>query len=145
MASLENGKLSLSFDCRYAASTAPNALETAVADKLSGIGWEYRLHENSPGFQIPEDSPVVNMLLGVYEHCTGTEGAKSYLSAGGTYARCLKNAFSLGDSWTSPPFALPDGHGTAHQPDEMISLDALIGSTAILTEMILACDAYLNR
>jgi succinyl-diaminopimelate desuccinylase len=145
MAGLENNRLSLSFDCRYAASEAPECIESAVAGKLHDMGWEYRLHENSPGFMIPEDSPPVKMLLGVYESCTGIKEAKPYLSAGGTYARCLKNAFSMCDSWTPAPFDVPDGHGSAHQPDEMISVDTLLDSTAILTEMILACDAFLSE
>ena len=145
IAALDDGKLSLSFDCRYAASMDPEVLESKVEEKLRGIGWGYRLHENSPGFQIPEDSPIVKMLLGVYENCTGAEGAKSYLSAGGTYARCLKNAYSLGDSWSASPFEVPNGHGSAHKPDEMISLDTLIDSAAIFTEMILACDDHLAK
>ncbi len=144
MVALEGGRMSLSFDCRYPTSLAPERLEATVEGKLHEIGWNYHKQKNSRGFQVPEDSPLVKMLLSVYEECTGNEGAKSYLSAGGTYARCLKNAFSTGDSWCPPPFAIPDGHGTSHQPDEMVSIDNLLDSAAILTEMILTCDDYLN-
>ena len=145
MASLSDRRLSLSFDCRYGTSWEPERLVSAIEEKLRRIGWTCRLHENSPGYQIPGDAPLLRKLLAAYETATGTEGARAYLSAGGTYARHLKNAFSMGDTNCPHPFAVPAGHGHAHQPDEMISLAGLLDSTAILTEMILACDAYLNE
>ena len=145
IASVTDRKLSLSFDCRYGTSFGPELVEAKVSGTLSRIGWEYILVSNSHGYQIPRESPIVRRLLKVYDDCTGTEGSESYLSAGGTYARYLKNAFSMCDFHCPAPFDVRKGHGAAHQPDEMISLEGLLDAASILTEMILACDSFLDE
>ncbi|MBQ2881109.1 MAG: Sapep family Mn(2+)-dependent dipeptidase [Clostridia bacterium] len=144
IASCENGRLSLTFDCRYGISRSPEQMEKAVKEKLSSMGWTFRLHENSPGYQISEDSPFVQTLLDTYDACIGGSDSRSYLSAGGTYARYLNNAFSMCDTPRTTPFDVPKGHGSAHQPDEMISLEGILDSATILTEMILSADEQLG-
>ena len=145
IAMTESGRLSLSFDCRYGTSENAGRLISEIGDKMLQTGWNFRLHENSPGFLTADDDPAVTMLLKIYEDCTGKTGSRSYLSGGGTYARYLKNAFSMCDTYHPFPFDVPAGHGFAHQPDEMISVDGLLDTTAILAEMILGCDRYLNN
>ncbi len=144
IASCDNGRLSLTFDCRYGISRSPEQMENAVKEKLSSMGWTFRLCENSQGYQISEDSPFVRTLLDTYDLCIGSSGSRSYLSAGGTYARYLNNAFSMCDTPRPIPFAVPKGHGSAHQPDEMISLEGILDSATILTEMILSADEQLG-
>ena len=144
IASCVDGILSLTFDCRYGTSLDSEALESAIVERLKSIGWNFRLHDGSSGYLVSKDSPIVRSLLSVYRECTGEYNAESCLSGGGTYARRLKNAFSMGDFGFNTPFDVPKGHGGVHQPDEMIQLDGLLDATAILIEMILACDSYLN-
>lgn len=143
MVSCVEGSLSLSFDCRYGIRHNEKAMEECVLKKLNEICWKYNLHEIKSGYYIPESDPLVKILLNVYRDCSQKYDASSYISRGATYARYLKNAFSMGDPYREIPFPVPSGHGHAHQPDEMLSLDALLDSAAILTEMILACDDYL--
>ena len=68
--------------------------------------------------------------------------------AGGTYARRLKNAFSVGTyafkvGEKEKSFKMPDGHGGAHQCDEMIDINAFFTALKIIVNYILACDREL--
>ena len=39
-----------------------------------------------------------------------------------------------------PPFDLPAGHGSVHQPDECISIDGLLNAIELTMLMLLECD-----
>lgn len=135
------GHAALSFDVRYGTSVDGADLEKRIVRRLEDMGWSMRMENNRPGFLVPEDSPLVQGILRVYERCTGETGCVSRLSAGGTYARYLPNAVSIGTSFAHPrPFELPEGHGDVHQADECISIEGLLDAMAVVTEMILFCD-----
>lgn len=137
---MENGILSLSFDTRYGAGDGKD-LEIAVAERLAAYGFAYEGKEINPGYLTPADHPAVLALIAAYREVTGDEKGQSCLSAGGTYARHLTNAFPTGTTLFPPiPFSLPDGHGGVHQPDECISIDSLLTGIVITANMILACD-----
>ena len=75
-------------------------------------------------------------MIGIYRTLTGDANAKPYYSAGGTYARHLKNAFSVGTSL--PGYPTPKmrvGHGGEHQPDECINVEGLVGATLMTLAM----------
>ena len=80
--------------------------------------------------------PEAKTVVDVYRELTGDAGAKPYYSAGGTYARHLKNAVSVGTSL--PGFGTPElrvGHGGEHQPDECINIDGLLGAMVMTLAM----------
>ena len=143
MIATDGGHLRLSFDVRYGTSWDARVLEETAAARLSSLSWHLYLHENDPGFSVPAASPFVQTLLSVFRDCTGQKNAQPYLSSGGTYARCLRNAFSMGDTHRTPPFPIPSGHGYAHQPDELLPIDEALDATAVIAAMILACDNLL--
>ena len=87
------------------------------------------------------------MLENIFEEITG-ERLKSVLMSGGTYARKLNNAFSIGTFYITSDrkdkiLKMPDGHGGAHQCDEMIDIEGFFEGTRILLHYILACDELL--
>lgn len=112
-------------------------------------GWEITYMNNRKGSRYNPESKLPAIFTEMYEDLTGV-AAKSYFMAGGTYARHLKNACAVGywahdlDSKAMQP-EMPAGHGSAHQRDECISIDAHFQGIRILVHYLLAADRYLNE
>ncbi len=144
MARLEDGRLALSFDVRYGTSVDDAQMLAKIQSAAREQGWEYRLHENKAGYSKPADDPFVLALEEVYAQCTGSGDVHSQLQSGGTYGRYLERSYGIGDSTPHPcPFALPVGHGGAHQPDEVVSIEGLLDAAAIQLCMIIRLDSML--
>ena len=64
---------------------------------------------------------------------------------GGTYARKLRNAFSLSHSapWSHKSLDLPEGHGGGHQSDEALGIDALLDGIKYIALILGRMDNYL--
>lgn len=141
----ERGRLSLGFDIRYGSTQEPSSLEAAVDNRLEAYGFIPVEKDNRPGFTIDEDSPHPAVFERIYEDVTG-ERLERVTMSGGTYARKLKNAFSVGTfvSGKGNTFLMPDGHGGAHQCDECINIEGFFEAVKVLLHYILACDDILN-
>lgn len=149
MVRTNEGKLRLSFDVRYGSTLDAELLEKTADESIDSLGFTVISEDNSPGFAIEKDSPIAGIFEDIFAEATG-ERLNSVLMAGGTYARKLKNAFSIGTYYISPErrdtvLKMPDGHGGAHQCDEMIDIDGFFEATRILLHYILACDRYLSE
>ena len=65
---------------------------------------------------------------------------------GGTYARYLKNAFSVGTQAgyiKNDTPELPAGHGGAHQSDEILRINQFLEAIKVVALMIHECDKAL--
>ncbi len=149
MVKTENEKLRISFDVRYGSTLDPEFLEETADKALSSYGFDVISKDNSPGFTIDKDSPMPAIFENIFAEVTG-EKLKSVLMSGGTYARKLKNAFSIGTFYISPErkdkvLKMPEGHGGAHQCDEMIDIEGFFEATRILLHYVLAADKYLSE
>ena len=147
MVRTNEGKLRLSFDVRYGSTLDAELLEKTADKSVDCLGFTVISKDNSPGFAIEKDSPIPGIFEDIFEEVTG-ERLSSVLMSGGTYARKLKNAFSIGTFYISPErkekvLKMPDGHGGAHQCDEMIDIDSFFEGVRILLHYVLACDDYL--
>ncbi len=134
-----DGQCELSFDFRYGTSVPAALIERKIDETLARVGFDLTSLDNDEGFRLPENQPQAKTVIDVYRKLTGEADAKPYYSAGGTYARHLKNAFSVGTSlpgYKTP--ALRVGHGGEHQPDECISIDGLLGATVMTLAMATA-------
>ena len=87
------------------------------------------------------DSVYAKAMLKAYRRATGEEDAEGYISSGGTYARRLRNAFSIGTAKMSVP--LPDGLGSAHCRDEALHIPSFLEGIRILMHMIKELDDIL--
>ncbi len=145
--STENNKLKLSFDIRYGSSLPASDAEKRAHSGIEALGWTYEDVENMEGFSIAKDSMIPDVLVETYNEMTGFEKDKITM-AGGTYARFLKNAFSVG-TYTdfkgreSKPLAMPAGHGGAHEKDEKIDLDEFFFALRILMQYIIQADSLI--
>ena len=133
--------LSFTLDIRYGTVLDTVEMLSSVEKTLQNAGFTLaEVRENKAPFRLSEDSPEARAMLSVYRAISGDEKAKPYYSGGGTYARHLPNAFSVGCAvpYLQGDLAFPAGHGEAHQSDECIFVDALIESAVMITMMSLA-------
>lgn len=142
-----DGRPCVSFDVRYGSTLDPKYLEETSEKMLNSKGFKVTHKNNSPGFAIDKDSKYPEIFEKIYEDVTG-ERKNRVLMSGGTYARRLKNAFSIGTfaytkDRTTPVLQMPDGHGGAHQCDEMIDIEGFFTALRILIHVVLACDDLL--
>ena len=145
----ENSRIYLSFDCRYGDTYSPDELEKKSETTLNNLGFDVTYKDNRPGFLIDKNSKIPQALEDIYAEITG-EKLKSVLMSGGTYARKLKNAFSIGTYIISKDreterFRMPDGHGGPHQCDEMIDIEGFFEALRVLIHYVLACDELINE
>ena len=132
MVKTENGNISLSFDCRYGDTYSSADIEKNSEETLNDLGFTVTYKDNRGGFSIDKNSKIPLALEEIYAECTGTK-LNSVLMSGGTYARRLNNAFSVGtfiikEGRETPVLKMPEGHGGAHQCDEMIDIEGFIYS-----------------
>lgn len=141
---LEDGQLSLEFDIRYGCTTQPEQLKNDLISVFRDHNWSVSFSHCMPPHLIPEDLPVVQACLKVYREFRGDHTAKAQVNAGGTYGRYLPCAVEIGTMIKKKiPFPLPKGHGSLHQPDELLSISGFLEAVEITMQMILACDSLL--
>ena len=139
-----NGCLTLSFDTRYGTEIDIDSVTEGYKKYLDSVNAECRITERDDGYVIPESAPVIKAMTDAWYSITG-KNDKAKLSYGGTYARKLKNAVSIGTCIaTTPALSLPDGHGGAHQSDEVIDIEGLLKSIEVIAHMILKADETLH-
>lgn len=136
----ESGKLSLSFDVRFGNSSTCKDVLAAIKQHTSDH-LEVQNVRATDGFLLDVNGETPMKILDVYRTVSGQTDAAPFLMGGGTYARHLKNAYSVGTAaWykcKSPVF--PKGHGGAHQSDEFLCIDAFLEAIKILTATIVEC------
>ncbi len=136
------GKPSLSFDVRFGNSVTCKDVLAEIEKHISD-GWKAEKIRATDGFFLDPNGVVPQKILQVYRTISGEKDAVPFLMGGGTYARHLKNAYSVGTvAWykCEKPL-LPEGHGGAHQSDEFLCIDAFLEAVRILTATILECGA----
>ncbi len=140
MVKVEDGYLCLSFDVRHINNNTELLLDS-IKNTFESLGYDIQIVRNSEGFLIPLCDKNLQTILNTYSKITGDNNPKAYVNAGGTYSRCLKNAFSIGTCLSNYcPITLPQGHGNVHQPDEHININGFLDAIVIITEMIIALD-----
>ncbi|MBR6633025.1 MAG: Sapep family Mn(2+)-dependent dipeptidase [Clostridia bacterium] len=139
-----DGCLKLSFDTRYGTEVDVDTFVRGYQGLLDKMDADCQVVERNDGYVIPENSPIIESMTQAWYSVTGDD-SKPVVSYGGTYARHLKNAVSIGTFIpTTPKLDLPDGHGGIHQPDEVIDIDGLLKSIEVITHMILKADEALH-
>ena len=142
----EEGRLKLSFDCRFGSEIDTDALINSYKEFFNSINADYIEVKRLDGYSISENDPLIKAVMEAFVDVTGDNSKKSYLSFGGTYARFLKNAVSTGTYIpVTPKFKMPEGHGSVHQPDEVLDIEGFLHGIEILAHMILKADDVLHK
>ena len=144
---MKDGHIYLSFDVRYGSTLDPGELEERVQKSFGDMNWSVKIQSNMKGFSIADDSPIPERLVEIYNKLTGFD-MEALRLGGGTYARKIENAFSVGTKTSrsdrkTPFMEMPAGHGGVHQSDEMIDLEAFFDAVRIITHYIINMDECL--
>ena len=142
IAKMNEGRISLSFDMRFGASLDIQSAKNRITEFFDNNSWSVEFVTESKPFIISADNEYILACIKAYQNFTGNANAVTYVNAGGTYARYLPCAAEIGASigGGKRPFELPTGHGSAHQPDECISIDGLLNAIELTMLMLLECD-----
>ena len=125
-------------DIRYPVTAPIGEMTENFKKKLSenGVVLENLSVENP--FYIDKEDPRVRILQECYREITGgTE--EPYAMGGGTYSRVIPGAVTFGPGLRSgvKPGFLPEGHGGAHGPDEVLHIESWLGAFKIYLLSIL--------
>lgn len=75
------------------------------------------------------DDPFIQTLCSVYVEETGDDENKPFVDRGGTYAKVFRRMVAFGALF-------PGEEDRMHQPDERLSIEALMKMTRIYTAMM---------
>lgn len=144
---LVDKKPSVSFDIRYGTSLSHTDLEKKLYEKGEALDFTVVSMNNRQGFILDRDSSIMRTITRVYSEISGNEAAEPFYMKGGTYARVLKNAYSVGTraDYIETKLTLPEGRGGAHQRDEKLDISAFLEAIKINAVMIIECDEELNK
>jgi len=144
---LEDRKISLTLNIRYAITADVDKLFSCMTVHAQQAGFVWKLERNSKPNYFSRQHPAVELLTNTYNEMTG-EKKEPFTMGGGTYARKLPNAFAYGigglavDEWdktVSEKLFLP-GHGGAHEPDEGLNIRLFLKAMKIYTMSVAALN-----
>lgn len=127
------GKISVTFDCRYPVFFSDDTIGATVQKRLAPAGFVMEPQHASHPHHVPESSELVKKLMDVYNGITG-EQARPFAIGGGTYARHLQEGVAFGMLFQGEP-------ELAHQADESIDLANFAKAARIYAYAIVALCA----
>ena len=112
--------------------------------------YENEIVSNEAPYYLPMDNKGVQSLLRVYNKLTNSNVDFIPIMKGGTYASFVPNALSTGtcymsrEDWMNFDRSwLPEGHGGAHQKDEILPIDGFMKAVKLLFAIVLEMDECL--
>ena len=141
---LREGRLMFTLDIRHGESVTGEQLMARLARFFRPETFRLDVHSDAPAFTIAPDDPLAVALLAAYREASGDETGRPYYMNGGTYCKYLPHAFATGTNYHAGAYlTLPKGHGSAHEPDECLSVEGWIDGCAILCGMALWLDGLI--
>ena len=131
--SAKEGKLDVTFDCRFPVFFNDRTISETVAKRLAPAGFVLEPAHASQPHHVPESSELVVKLMDVYNTITGAD-AKPFAIGGGTYARHLKEGVAYG-------MLFPGELELEHQANESIDVANFVKAARIYAYAILALCA----
>ncbi len=131
--SAKEGKLNVTFDCRFPVFFNDRTISETVAKRLAPAGFALEPTHASQPHHVPESSELVVKLMDVYNTITGAD-AKPFAIGGGTYARHLKEGVAYG-------MLFPGELELEHQANESIDVANFVKAARIYAYAILALCA----
>lgn len=136
----ENGFPSLIMDIRFPVGITAEEIVEKLTVAADGYGMEIvKLGNVKQPYLMDKNAPMVQLLAKIAKDVTG-DTKEPYTIGGGTYAHRLPNAYIYGMDGNAKPEDFPEGHGSAHGKDEMVSLDRLQRAMRIYARAMLALN-----
>jgi succinyl-diaminopimelate desuccinylase len=127
--SVENSTARGTINVRYPATWSPDKMEATLRAVMDATGWSVASYKDMPPLYVPVDAEPVKTLLAVYREHTGD--MRPPVAIGGrTYATAVS---PVGVAFGA---AMPGDPDVAHQPDERILVERLIGCTKIYADAL---------
>lgn len=137
----ETGKLTLGINMRFGLSADVENIRKKMSDFFEANDCTVHFEEEKRGYVVPENNRYIKACLKAYSDFTGDKNPKTYINAGGTYARKLPCAAEIGPTLIGGvPKNTPPGHGGAHQPDECIHIEGFLKALELTMSMLIECD-----
>ena len=124
-------------DVRYPVSAEIDEMTDAFKNQLASCGVTMEALQIERPFYIDPEDGKVRALQACYRAVTGRMD-EPYAMGGGTYSRVIPGAISFGPgSAHQLPEFLPEGHGSAHGPDEVLHIESWLQAFRIYVLSIL--------
>ncbi len=136
------GRLHMKLDARLPLACDLAAMEAQLTELAEEDEFEFFFESVVPAFD-HGDGPEAKALLEAFREATeGKDAGKAKRSGGLTYAHHLKNAYSIGIEYRKEGVSLPlpQGHGSAHEADEAITVEGFLRGLEIQLSYLLALD-----
>ena len=137
-----DGCLEYTFDVRHNDVIPADEMVSIIEEYFDKGGFTYNKFSHTLCMKRDENSMPIKTFVEGYRRLTGEDGAKAYVMGGGTYANYLEGGFAIGVCHNNREscIELPEGHGGAHQADEIMSVPAFLRGTAMMAELLLEID-----
>jgi succinyl-diaminopimelate desuccinylase len=122
--SRQGNDLKVDIDIRFPVSCSAKWIGETIRETLKQWGVQItEVRISNPYYIDPQDDAVVTMSE-IYSRISGYD-SKPYAMGGGTYSKVIPNAISYGPGFPGAhrPEFLPEGHGNAHGPDEVLYIE----------------------
>ncbi len=146
----EDNIVSLGFDIRYAVTEKFDFINEKIKTFAKNKDLIYTLVKEEKPYYLPMDNKAVSTVLSVYNKISKQNIDFIPIMKGGTYASHIPNALSIGMSYLSEEEKakqnldfLREGHGGAHQKDEVLSINGFMAGINLLFEILLELDERL--
>lgn len=120
---------SASFDCRFPVEADQRAMVRTLSGRLAEFGAQVTQEGLVPPHRVPEDSPFVQTLLGIYRDYTGNPPYCLSIG-GGTYVHGIEGGVAYG-------CAMPGVDNRMHGADEFAVKEHLLLSAKMFAQVIL--------
>ncbi len=138
----EGDKFQLHIDSRVSIASDPDEMQENLRAAAEEMGFKAEKLSNTKPFHLPDDHPAMNALMNAYREITGYDDP-AYAIGGGTYSRVVSTAVTFGPGLKdkiTPPAEIPEGHGGAHQCDELLHIPSWIKAIKIYASAIVKLD-----
>lgn len=145
--SVEDGRMCVNLNIRYAITQDFGQLEKNLEKYASGHGLTWRLERDSKPNYFPKEHPAVDYLTKLYNEWQGLD-TEAFVMGGGTYARKLPRAFAYGiggmprtdEDRKKEAGLFKKGSGGAHEPDEGLNLRMYFEAMKFYTLAVVGLD-----
>ncbi len=145
-----NGIISLLCDCRFAVTQNNEEMLKSIHGIAEKYNYIDSIESNEAPYYLPMENEGVQSLLRVFNKLTNSCVDFIPIMKGGTYASYIPNALSTGncymsrEDWQNFDFSfLPEGHGGAHQKDEILPIEGFMKAIKLLFAIVLEMDKSL--
>ncbi|MBE6143277.1 MAG: M20 family metallopeptidase [Erysipelotrichaceae bacterium] len=143
----KEGNVSLLCDCRFAVTQNNEEMLKSIHRVSDRFNYIDSIESNEAPYYLPMENEGVQSLLRVFNKLTGSNVTFIPIMKGGTYASYIPNALSTGncymsrEDWMKFDFSfLPQGHGGAHQKDEILPIEGFMKAIKLLFAIVLEMD-----